>query len=223
MRPTAHTRSIVFALMLGLGILPTVTRAQDITIPPGTDYLYTLPGSFFTFNGTVLPVTGNPVLPGGTDTAVQRLGDADATTGAPISTQITSLNLLAPGNLSITLDPGNLANDTGTMSFLTSGPTLPGTEIHGTIVDTLNVYFQVSVAGTVVATGHKFFTSSGTWEAFLPYGSNEVTDFNIILDVHTAPDAQHIVTSLPEPSTWVMLLTAGMIVPAYKKWGRRRA
>ena len=26
----------------------------------------------------------------------------------------------------------------------------------------------------------------------------------------------------PEPSTWIMLLTAGVMVPAYLRWGRRR-
>ena len=28
---------------------------------------------------------------------------------------------------------------------------------------------------------------------------------------------------VPEPSTWVMLLTSGLMVPAYVRWSRRRA
>ena len=28
--------------------------------------------------------------------------------------------------------------------------------------------------------------------------------------------------SIPEPSTWIMLVTAGVMVPAYVRWSRRR-
>jgi hypothetical protein len=38
------------------------------------------------------------------------------------------------------------------------------------------------------------------------------------------PGAQHSVqiAGVPEPSTWIMLMTAGFMVPIYTKWGRRR-
>jgi hypothetical protein len=39
------------------------------------------------------------------------------------------------------------------------------------------------------------------------------------------PSPHHVVApaSLPEPSTWIMLAAAGLIVPVYTRWGRRRA
>lgn len=229
MRTTSHIRWLVLGLMMAFGFAPAATCAQDITIPAGTDYLYTQPGTYGTFPtiGT-LPLTGNPVYANGSDTVVMRMGDADATTGASIDSQLTGLSLLGPpgSNLSVTLDPAHMGDDLGTMSFLTTGPTTPGTEIFGTITDTLTVYFQVSISGMVVGTGSEQFTSTGYWEAFLPAGSNEVTDFKIIIDTELASNAQHVVSSfaVPEPSTWIMLAAAGLIVPAYAvRWGRRRA
>ena len=132
--------------------------SADITIPAGTDYLYTQPGTFYISpaRSGSMPLVGNPVFPGGTDTVVQRLGDADATTGAPIDTQLIGLSLVGTGtsaDLSVTLDPTHLADDTGTMSFLITTPIVPGTEIGGTITDTLNVYYLVSIPGDLVATG----------------------------------------------------------------------
>lgn len=32
-----------------------------------------------------------------------------------------------------------------------------------------------------------------------------------------------VILTSPEPSTWAMLIAAGLIVPAYARWGRRRA
>jgi hypothetical protein len=228
MQKASHFPWLVFGLVVAFGLTPTVahTQAADITIPAGTDLLYTQPGTFATFPAPIgtVPLVGNPVLPSGADTEVQRLADADATTGAPINTMITSLNLLGPGGLSVTLDPANLANDTGTMSFLLTTPPTPGTEVGGTIIDTLNVYYLASIAGVPVATGHESFTSTGTWEAFLPVGTSEVTDFKIILDTHVAPGFAHVVSSfpVPEPSTWIMLAAAGVMVPAYAVRRRRR-
>jgi hypothetical protein len=211
-------------------VFAPAVSAQDITIPVGTDLLYTQPGSFAILPGPVtVPVVGNPVLAGGADTSVDRLADADATLGTAIGTQLTSLNLLGTGtfsNLSITLDPAHLAQDTGTMSFLTVGPTLPGTQIGGTITDTLTVWYQATLSGAVVASGTETFTSKGTWEAFLPAGANEVTNFKIILDIHVDPvNGQHVVSSfsaVPEPSSWILCAMGGLAVPAYAGWRRRQ-
>lgn len=233
MRSTLYVRRLVIGLMMVL-FTPAVLRAQsgDITIPAGTDYLYTQPGTVGVFPAPIgtIPLVGDPIYQNGSDTVVSRLSDADATTGAAINTQLTGLALMGTGansNLSVTLDPANLANDVGTMSFLTVGPTVPGTEIGGTITDTLTVYYLVSIGGTPVGTGVEHFTSSGTWEAFLPAGQNEVTDFKIIIDTHVDPSGSiHVVSSfmVPEPSTWIMLAAAGLIVPTYVvRRGRRRA
>jgi hypothetical protein len=166
---------------------------------------------------------GNPVLPGGTDTEVARLADADATTGAAISTQLLSLNLVAPG-VSVTLDPNHLADDVGTMSFLVTTPVVPGTQIGGTITDTLDVFFVATIAGVGTLAGEEHFTSFGTWEAFLPAGATEVIDFKIIIDTHIDPSGnQHIVSSfVPEPSSWILCAMGGLAVPAYTGWRRRQ-
>jgi hypothetical protein len=100
----------------------------------------------------------------------------------------------------------------------------PSGVVLGTIFDTLNVFFLANIAGSVI-TGHEQFTSTGTWEALLLPGSNEVVDFKIILDTHVDPTGDiHVVSSfvVPEPSTWVVLATAGLIVPAYTLRRRRR-
>lgn len=233
MRTTSHTRWLVFGLMLAFGFTPAVARAQsaDITIPAGTDYLYTQPGTYANIPGVgTVPLMGNPIYPGETDTIVQRLADADATTGAPISTMLTGLSLESappypPGFVTVTLDPA-LAS-TGTMSFAITTPIVPGTEIGGTISDTLTVNSLVSIIGAAPILVTENFTSSGRWQAFLPDGSNEVTNFQVIIDTHVDPvNGVHIVSSfpVPEPSTWIMLVAAGLIVPACAaRRGRRRA
>ena len=227
MRPASHLRPLVLGLMVAFGLTQVNARA-DITIAAGTDYLYTQPGTYYTFPSPigVQPLVGNPVYAGGTDTVVDRLQNADATTGAPINTQITGLSLLGTGaysGLSVTLDPNNLANDTGTMSFTVTSPIVVG-EISGTIVDTLNVYYVVSIPGVAPVYGHELFTSYGYWQAYLT-DSGLVLNFQIIIDTHVDPNGRHIVSSfIPEPSSWFMLLSGGLVVvPAYFMRGRRRA
>jgi len=229
MRSILRICSFAGAVLLTSVFAPAVS-AQDITIPAGNDFLYTQPGTFANLPALgIVPLVGNPVLQGGTDTEVSRLADADATTGTAIGTQLVSLNLLGTGtfsNLSITLDPTQPPS-TGTMSFLTVGPTVPGTEIGGTITDTLTVFFEATLSGVVVARDTKTFTSTGTWEAFLPAGANEVTDFKIIIDTHVDPqNGVHIVSSfvasVPEPSSWILCAIGGLVVPAYAGWRRRQ-
>jgi hypothetical protein len=230
MRPILRICSFACAVLLTFGIAPTVSaQAQDITIPAGTDFLYSQPGTVATLPGIGrIPLVGNPVLPGGTDTEVDRLGDADATTGAPISTQLLNLNLMGTGpfsGVSVTLDPAHLADDLGTMSFLVNTPVTPGREVFGTISDSLTVYYLVSVPGMPDVTGVEHFTSFGTWEAFLPAGATEVIDFNIVIDTHIDPTGDvHVVSSfaVPEPSSWILFAIGGLAVPAYAGWRRRQ-
>lgn len=226
MRTTSQMCRLVLGLIIAFGFAPTA-KSADITIPAGVDYLYTQAGSYFDFPAPIgpQPLFGNGIYAGGSDTVVQRLSDADATTGAAISTQITGLSLVGPpgSGIKVGLDPANLANDTGTMSFLVTSPVVAGKEIFGTISDTLNVYFVASTPGGVII-DHELFTSYGFWEAYLPAGKNEVMDFKIIIDYHITSGGEHIVSSfVPEPSTWAMLAAVGVIVPGYVGWRRRRS
>jgi hypothetical protein len=82
MRPTIRVCRLVFGLLTAFGFIASVARAADITIPAGTDFFYRQPGTLYNSPMGPVPLFGIPVFPGGTDTVVDRLADADATTGA---------------------------------------------------------------------------------------------------------------------------------------------
>jgi len=232
MRTTSHLRWLVFGLMMAFGFAPTVTHA-DIIIPKGTDFLFTLQPTFKDLGdplGTVVFV-GVPTFQFGSDTVVERLQDANATTGAQIQTQITGLSLLgnsAFGPVFADLDPNHLADDNGTMSFLVTSTVIPNAlqMVGGTITDTLDLFWRATIPGMEPIFGEERFVSQGTWQGILradQNGQGIVTDFKIIIDAHIDPSGQHVVTSTPEPSTWIMLGTACVIVPGYARWRRRRS
>jgi hypothetical protein len=126
-------------IVLGLG---GVARASSIAL--GSDYFQTQAGTFINVGGFPVPLMGNPVGPGVTDTIIQR--QADATLGgAPIPIQLTALSLesVAPVNIGgsffdvfVTLDPANLSLDTGTM-------TMSGTPAGGTFSSILDIFYRV--------------------------------------------------------------------------------
>jgi hypothetical protein len=135
------------------------------TVALGWDYLQTVPVTSFDFTALsggavgVVDFMGIPVGPGNTDTIIQRLADATINAGsAPtgltatqiallpnaIPLQITELSMesTAPVDIAgnffdvfVTLDPANLANDTGMMSIY-------GGTTGGTFESYLNVYFE---------------------------------------------------------------------------------
>jgi len=231
MRTNSQVRGLVFGLMMAFGFASSA-RA-DIIIPAGTDFLFTIEPTFKNLGAQigVVQFFGVPTFALGSDTVVVRQEDANATTGATIQTQITGLALIGNtrfGNITADLDPAHLADDKGTMSFLVTTPVLPNTAqvIGGTIQDTLDLFWRATIPGMLPITGEEHFTSQGTWTAFLradQNGQGIVTDFKIIIDLHVDPSGQHTVTSLPEPSTWAMLAAAGVLVPGYSRWRRRRS
>jgi len=234
MRTTSHLRWLVFGLMMAFGFAPAVTHAE-IIIPKGTDFLFTIQPTFKDLGDPlgIVVFGGVPTFQFGTDTVVERLEDANATTGAQIQTQITGLALM--GNSSVgpvfaDLDPNHLADDKGTMSFLATSPIIPNAlqTVSGTITDTLDLFWRATVPGIppIVKFGEEHFVSQGTWEGILradQNGQGIVTDFMIIIDSHVDPSGQHTVTAFPEPSTWIMLGTACVMVPGYARWRRRRS
>jgi len=115
----------------------------------------------------------------------------------------------------------------------------------GTFTSFFDVFFDLrkgALNGPIAQSGDLTLTNTGdTWgrippagaltingvNQFLLGGSNRNGDFWPGIPFQESHPGQgvHAVTnaSIPEPSTWVMLLTAGMIVPAYARWRRRRA
>ncbi|HME00037.1 MAG TPA: PEP-CTERM sorting domain-containing protein [Terriglobia bacterium] len=121
----------------------------------GSDYFATQPGTFFTFPGVgMVDLKGNPIGPGATDTIIQRQQDAIINgPAAPIQIVALSLESTVPvvigpsdPNLFITLDPNNLANDTG---FISIGGSLAG----GTFTSSLNVFFDVCLVPSANGVG----------------------------------------------------------------------
>src|SRR6202158_5102488 len=88
-------KAILLLVVLASG---TVTRATAETqrVLAGTDWLVTLPGTFVVFNGSSIPMTGNPAFVGGPDTIVRRLSDMNVPDVVNASaTTATIMTLLA--------------------------------------------------------------------------------------------------------------------------------
>ncbi len=204
----------------------------------GTDYFQTTSGTYFTFDGYNVPLIGDPIGPGYTDTIVQRTQDI-MIGGSPGSIQLTALSLESAGPIPglgapiyVTLDPNNLANDTGTL-------TISGNATGGTFSSTLDVYFDICTApgsggvgcaagATPIGDGNVVLTSPDTaWSPTSPSSAVIVTgplgdqdanehtglgagqvDFFPDLTTHSGPGAVHIVMTadVPETTTWLMLL-----------------
>src|SRR5579863_1083480 len=100
-----------------------LAHAGSITdVALGTDYFQTQAGTFFNFMGQTIPLTGNPIGPGMTDTIIERQSDAVLGGTTPIQITALSLESVAPVNIGgsffdifVTLDPLNLSNDTGAL------------------------------------------------------------------------------------------------------------
>jgi hypothetical protein len=188
--------------------------ARADSISSGTDYFQTQPGTFFNFGLPigVVDFRGVPIGPGSTDTIVQRLNEPTLTPGgaaAPVNTLLTNLSLestapvsLGPDSydLLVTLDPNNLANDTGTLqvSLNTAGT-------GGTFTSFLDVYFEVTfqqVGGPTnpisPSYGYLALTSANPtdWSttpptassAWLVYGPDDGSAADQAANVHTGLD-----------------------------------
>jgi len=231
---TSRIRWLVVGLMIAFGFASSVARAEVI-IPGGTDYLRTLQPTFKDLGDPlgVVFFRGVPTFQFGSDTVVERLEDANATTGDPISTLLTGLSLVGNsrfGPVTAGLDPDHLADNVGTMSFQVTTPIIPNAvqTVGGTITDTLTVFWLATVPGIEPITGVEIFQSFGTWEGILSAdqdGQGIVTDFTIIIDSHVDPLGQHTVTStIPEPSSCSMIIVAaGVMMSGYAGWRRRRS
>ena len=180
------TTPALLTVLLILGSSLSASAADiDPTVPSvalGSEYFASQPGTHFNFGGGIGDVNflGLPIGPFNTDTIIQRR-IVDAVLGGPaIPIQMVGLSLrsAAPVNVGgsffdvfVTLDPANLANDTGTMSI--AGNTTTG----GTFTSALNVFFQAHFAPTGAGSAFDIFnqvhiTSSGTaWGPTPPAGA----------------------------------------------------
>lgn len=175
------TPLLPFLMLCGTAAASDVSVLSN-SVAQGTDYFVTGPGTLINFNGAfgfgTINFQGVPVGPGPTDTIIQRLGDA-VIGGASIPIQMTALSLESTGpvsngtglyNVFLTLDPGNLANDTGSAS-------ISGNTTGGTFISSLNVFFELSFAplGASPAMGpvfsHTFLHGGGTWQPTPPPGA----------------------------------------------------
>src|SRR5512132_2823764 len=122
----------VIPIALGAAVFLSVGQADADTVALGTDYFATIPETFFTLpTGIVVPLTGNPIGPGNADTIVQRTQDVTIVGSGQMGPTVTGLQMTALslvstnpvpglGTVFITLDPANLALDTGTMTIFGS-------------------------------------------------------------------------------------------------------
>ena len=93
------------ALLVAVVTWGCVAKADAASVLLGSDYLTTLPGTFFDFPGIgVVPLEGRPIGPGNTDTIVQRQEDANlpgmgSSDTIPIEMVALSLQSTAPVNI----------------------------------------------------------------------------------------------------------------------------
>jgi hypothetical protein len=167
-----NVRIFSFTLLAAIASASTI----DNFVVAGADYFQTQQGTQFAFDPPIgiVSFVSNPTGPGGTDTILERLADADLNNPAPVALKLMSLSLesAAPVNISgnlfdvfVTLDPANLANDTGTI-------TIDGSPSGGTFDSQFNVYFQATFiqqgnpSNTIVVDGHTVLSQNGDpWQS----------------------------------------------------------
>jgi len=246
MRHRSFFKVLILGLAIGITICarPHEARAASV-VDAGDDLFHTVFASTADPLGNMVGVPlgtfnfgSGAVNVGNTDTIVQRDSQVVDSGG----TGTTSLTVLAlqlastttPG-LFVTLNPNVLSTGSMTITFATA--------TNGTFTSTLDVNYDVhsgSVAGPVVGTGTEMFTATDiAWGRTAPPGAITITGVNYLLngsdtsadfwpvpfqELTPVPTSIHSVdpASVPEPSTWIMLASAGLIVPVWTRWGRRR-
>jgi hypothetical protein len=169
------------------GLISSPLYAQSIggTVAPGYDLFTTAPGTYFTFMGMQMDMTGVPLGTynfggsigvqnvGNTDTIVQRLGTADFMSNTTVSTQLVALDLQSVAPVSggpaaghfifVTLQSTDNTGPASTGQMTINFPS-GATTSNGTFTSFFDVFFDVhldSPNGPIVNNGQLHLSNSG--------------------------------------------------------------
>ena len=151
----ASLRRNVLALFVFLAAWPLCRAAHASYVLLGSDYLETLPGTYFDFGGPIGPVglTGLPINPGvlgTTDTIVQRQADASLPLGGPTTVPIELVQLSLVSVSPVTVGTASYdvfvhltpsTSSLGTMTIRHEFPDTPGPGLEGTFDSFFDVFF----------------------------------------------------------------------------------
>jgi len=201
----ASRLSLFAAVIAGVIAAPAVALAcptTDPTVPAavacGSDYFLTQVGTTFVYGGLSIPMMGVGFGPGGADTIVERTTDITIGAAPPPPTApdllMTGLQLESTAPVAIpglgdvpiyvSLNPANLASDTGTAQILPWPGQTPSQALlnGGTFNSSLNVNYDICTAvgtngvgcggGTSIATGELALSQTGApWSPVAAAGS----------------------------------------------------
>jgi hypothetical protein len=233
------TKSVISLCVLAIAS-GTVTQAAEFEgVQAGTDWLVTLPGTFVTFNGGSVPMTGNPIFLGGPDTIVRRLSDlnvpdvANSTASTATIMTLLALKSVAPVNVGgsffdvyVDLDPGHVTTGTLTLTQTVTGEGIP----EGTFTSFFDVFFDLSLTPTGQAkapctVGANCFpgevnplSGSGSWTDDTTNGVFLVGQVN-----YAAPTEGHNAMQIPTPEPGTLLLLGSALVALSLRLKSRRA
>jgi hypothetical protein len=222
------------------------------TVPSGTVFdgvhYHGVPLGTFNFGGSIgMQNTGL------TDTIVQRestvtvaaAGDTGSTQILIRGLQLESQTTVSGHELFVTLQTARSAAEvvalgagtasTGTMNIRFNSPS------GGTFATSFfDVFFDIrldSLDGTIIGSSSTSLDSSGTtWGRTPPSGAELITGANHLLDgtdtnqdfwpspgLHNGPHLVDPASAVPEPSTWIAWVVAGLAAPVCAQWRRRRS
>ncbi len=221
------SRSLIGAIGLSaIALLASSQATKAADINAGIDFLFTPANSDsfvdFDANGSLNRVffKGIPILPGGTDTAVERLNecDFDAMGKCTVDLQMESLNLMSRGLdqeqqdffgtdvIFLTLD------DSQGNQPITSMTLMDNEDGTASWTNTLDFFWKLTDSqDNVLATGRQFFEGDGIGQI------DGNGDFTVLTYDDREALARHTDKKVPEPSTVLMSVSGLAVILRLKK------